>query len=212
MILYGNSVWTSPYVLSCWVTLKEKTIPFEMKTLELHANAQHEKSFADRSATSRVPMLVDGDFSLSESSAIVEYLEEKQPLPPVLPKTLRERARARQVMAWIRSDLMPVREERSAEYVFYKHADLAPLPLMSEAGKRASEKLITTATRLLSGRKSLFETWCVADTDLAMMLMRLVKTGYEVPPALVAFAEEQWKRAAVQEFVAQTRPPYASST
>lgn len=210
--LYGNSVWTSPYVLSCFVTLKEKSIPFVVETIELHQGAQHEKAFADRSATSRVPMLVDGDFTLSESSAIVEYLEEKQPLPPVLPKTLRERARARQVMAWIRSDLMPIREERSAEYVFYKHDQLAPFAPLSEAGARAADKLFATATRLLSGRMSLFETWSVADTDLAMMLMRLVKTGHDVPKPLAAYAHEQWKRDSVQAFVAQDRPPYAAST
>jgi glutathione S-transferase len=116
-VLFGNANWTSPYVLSCFVTLREKQVAFDVKSISLHDGAQHEATFARQSLTSRVPTLLDADFALSESSAIVEYLEEAFPAPAhasVFPSDVRHRARARQVMAWIRSDLVALREERSS--------------------------------------------------------------------------------------------------
>jgi glutathione S-transferase len=215
-ILYANSSGTSPYVLSVFVALREKALPFELRPVALERGAQHEPPFALQSITSRVPVLVEGDFALSESSAIVEYLDEVYAAPRyprVLPEDVRDRARARQIMAWIRSDLMPIREQRSAEYVFYPGAELRPLAPLSDAGLRAADKLYAAADRLVpDGAGPLFGAWCAADTDLAMMLQRLVKTSSDVPAKLRAFAEAQWQRPAVQEFVAQRRPPFAPST
>src|SRR3954451_11418493 len=124
LVLHGNSIWTSPYVLSCFVALTEKKLPLDVRTVELHEGGQRSTAYVQTSFTARVPALVDGDFSLSESSAILEYLEDKWPPPghaALLPRDLQQRARARQIMAWLRSDLMPIRAERSAEYVFYPH-------------------------------------------------------------------------------------------
>jgi len=164
------------------------------------------------SITARVPALVDGDFSLSESSAIIEYLDEKWPAPghpPLLPQDLRQRARARQIMAWLRSDLMPIREERSAEYVFYPHDGLAPYAPLSAAALRALEKLVGFAGRIVPADGGpLFGAWSIADTDLAMMLQRLVKTSQPLPANLKAFAEREWQRPSVQAFVNAPRPPF----
>src|SRR5580693_2334033 len=99
LLLYGNTSWTSPYVLSCFVALREKGLSFEVRDVALHRGAQWEPAYAQRSMTGRVPLFVDGDLAISESSAIVEYLEEAYPPPGharVLPAGLRERARARQ--------------------------------------------------------------------------------------------------------------------
>src|SRR5262249_18245908 len=114
LVLYGSEMWNSPYVLSCFVTLREKQLPFETRVIALHRGAQHEPAYASRSLTARVPTLEDGDFSLSESSAIIEYLDEKFAAPAhprVLPADRAQRARARQIMAWVRSDLGALREE-----------------------------------------------------------------------------------------------------
>jgi glutathione S-transferase len=212
MMLFGNSMWTSPYVLSCFVALREKRLAFEMKTVALHLGAQREPSFAKQSLTSRVPLLVDGDFALSESSAIVEYLEEAYPSPAharVLPSEIRARARARQIMAWLRSDLLPIREARSAEYVFYPHDQLKPVTPLPVAAERAVHKLLMAAEQLVPADAGpLFGPWCVADTDLAMMLQRLLKTGYKLPETIQRYAEAQWQRPAVQDFVDQERPPH----
>jgi glutathione S-transferase len=212
LILFGNTVWTSPYVLSCFVALREKELPFEVNTIPLHLGAQHDPAFAAHSLTSRVPVLLDSGLALSESSAIVEYLEEAYPSPEhacVLPTDRHSRARARQVMAWLRSDLMPIREERSAQYVFYPHDVLEPAAPLSPSGIRAAEKLLGAAERLVPVDSGpMFGAWCVADTDLAMMIQRLIKTDFDVPSRIRAYANAQWERPAVKEFTGQPRPPF----
>jgi len=157
-------MWTSPYVLSCFVALTEKKLPFEVQTVKLHEAAQHSATYVHTSFTARVPALVDGDFSLSESSAIVEYLEDKWPAPghaAVLPPELHQRARARQLMAWLRSDLGPIREERSSEYVFYPIESLPPFGPLSTAAHKAVTKLVTFAERVVPAEGGpLFGAWC----------------------------------------------------
>jgi glutathione S-transferase len=127
--------------------------------------------------------------------------------PRLLPADVRARARARQVMAWIRSDLMPIREERSAEFVFYPHDRIAPIQPLSPVAQRAVAKLLAAAEVLIPADAGpLFGAWCAADTDLAMMVQRLLKTRHEVSGRVRAYAEGQWKNAAVQEYVSHPRP------
>jgi glutathione S-transferase len=105
-------------------------------------------------------------------------------------------------MAWLRSDLMPIREERSAEYVFYPLDTLpAPAPLSGKA-QRAVDKLVSFAERVVpADGGTLFGAWCLADTDLAMMLQRLVKTNEPLPERLRTFAQREWHRASVRAYV-----------
>ena len=118
MLLYVDSNLASPYALVAYVGLLEKGLTFDIKPLEIFANAQKERAFASASITRRVPTLIHDDFALSESSAICEYIDETFAGTRLYPTDLRDRARARQVQAWVRSDLMPIREERPTFVVF----------------------------------------------------------------------------------------------
>jgi glutathione S-transferase len=208
LILYVDGFWNSPYVFSVFVCLKEKGLPFETREVNLHEKAQKTPEFGAKSVTARVPVLEQGAFRLSESSAIVEYLEDTfgpPRYPALLPAAARERARARQIMAWIRSDLMPIREERSTHTFFYKH----PVEPLSPAGKAAAAKLIAAASTFIpDGRTALFDSFSIADADLAMMLMRLVGNGDEVPAKLRDFVAAQWQRPSVRAWVERERAPY----
>lgn len=205
-------MWTSPYVLPCFVGLTEKRLPFEVRTVDLSQGAHRAPAYVEASFTARVPALVDGDFSLSESSAIIEYLDDKWPAPAhpaLLPADLQLRARARQLMAWVRSDLGAIREERSAEYVFYPHETLPPVRPLSASARRAADKLVSFAGRVVPPDGGpLFGAWSIADTDLAMMLQRLVKTNEPLPENLRAFAQREWQRPSVAAFVSASRPPH----
>lgn len=204
--LYVDSQFTSPYAMSVFVTLTEKGIPFDIETVNLALQEHQQLDYSSSSLTCRVPMLTHGTFHLSESSAISEYLEELFPpskkYHPVYPTDINERARARQVQAWLRSDLMPIREERSTEVVFLKSTS-KPL---SEVAQISVAKLLAIADKLLTDDSpNLFDQWCIADTDLAMMLNRLVLNGDEVPKKLATYARHQWQRSSVQLWINRDR-------
>ena len=98
LTLYSDAKFTSPYVMSVFVSLIEKGTPIQIKIIDLDANENKLEPFARMSLTRRVPTLVHDNFRLSESSAITEYLEEEFPAPghaPVYPLGRRERALAR---------------------------------------------------------------------------------------------------------------------
>ena len=205
MQLYVDSNYASPYAMSVFVALHEKKLPFEITTIDLSSGAASTPAYARMSITHRVPTLVDGDFSLSESSAITEYLHEAYSGQGLYPADVKYRARARQVQAWLRSDFMPIRLERTTVVLFY---DPSTTPLTVEA-QSAAQKLFTGATELLShgGPYLCGNEWCIADIDLAVMLNRLVLNGDSVPENLAAYASRQWQRRAVQLWVNQERPP-----
>lgn len=99
----------------------------------------------------------------------------------------------------LRSDLLPIREERSTDVVFGGQKK----PELSAAGRKSAEKLFETAAELLAhGGNNLFGEWSIADTDLALMINRLVLNGDAVPEPLADYATFQWQRASVQRFVA----------
>src|SRR5467141_523781 len=112
LTLSVDSFWISPYAFSCYVALKEKGLPFEVRAVSLPDKDHHRPEYQKQSLTGRIPMLQHGDFALSASSAMVEYLHDAFPLTPrALSTAVRDRARARQIRASLRSDLMPIREE-----------------------------------------------------------------------------------------------------
>src|SRR5258707_6061825 len=203
MLLYVDSNFASPYALPAYVSLVEKGLTFDVKPLELFANAQKADAFATTSITARVPTLVHDHFSLSESSAICEYIDESFEGTLLYPTGLRDRARARQVQAWVRSDLMPIREERPTFIVSCG----ARRQTLSPQAIEATHKLFTAALQLLEGRtENLFDEWSIADVDLAMMLQRLVAHGDTVPQRLVDYANHHWLRPSVQQWINLRRP------
>lgn len=95
LVLYESPV--SSYVQKVKIALREKGLDFANKVPEdLMSN---EKSGPLRSANPRVevPVLVDGDLQIFDSTIILEYLEDKWPEPALLPKDPMARARARMI-------------------------------------------------------------------------------------------------------------------
>lgn len=119
--LYSDADFFSPYVMSVFVSLTEKALPFTLSPIDLSAGENMKAEFSQISVTRRVPTLVINDFQLSESSAISEYLEDRFSSPEyarIYPQDRQERAKAREIQAWLRSDFMPIRTERPTEVVF----------------------------------------------------------------------------------------------
>ncbi len=99
---YGSG---SPYAWKVHLALEHKALPYERKVLSFSAGDTRKPEFVALNPRHRVPTIVDGDFVLYESSAIVEYLEDAYPGrgAPLFPAAVRERAVVRRLiceMAW----------------------------------------------------------------------------------------------------------------
>jgi glutathione S-transferase len=204
--LFGETLWISPYVFSSFVALSEKKAAFELTEVALFEGANRDATYATPSVTGRVPSLQHGDFRLAESSAIAEYLDEVLAPPQFVrlyPQASRDRARARQLMAWLRSDLVALRDERSTVTMFYRFR-LNPL---SGQALRDTERLLRVAEQLVpAGGGPLFGEWSLVDAEFAFMLHRLLLNGDPVPERVAKYAKAQWTRPSVRQFVEHPRP------
>ncbi len=90
LLIVGS--YLSPYVRKVLVCLELKGIAYEVDHLVPFFG---DDRFSKLSPLRRIPVLVDGDLVLTDSSVICEYLEDLRPEPRVLPKDIRDRARAR---------------------------------------------------------------------------------------------------------------------
>jgi glutathione S-transferase len=202
LTLYIDAFSISPYALSAFVALEEKELPYELVEVPLHEKAQLRTAYGAR--TNRVPSLRHDELWLSESIAIAEYLAETFPFPDhprLFPADLKERAICREVMSWVRSDLMSIREERGTHTVFYDE----PVQPLGDVARRDVARLVRFAEALVHG-PTLFASWCIADVDLAMMLMRLRNDG--LPKALLEYAHANWQRPSVKKWCERRRSPY----
>lgn len=82
-----------------WLALEYKGLPYEFKLMSFSDGDLKTPAYRALNPRGKVPLIVDGDFTLSESNAIVEYLEEQYPATPrLLPGSTRQRS---QVRRWV---------------------------------------------------------------------------------------------------------------
>lgn len=82
---------------------QQERIPVEVRTVSLMKGEHYQPAFAELNPNRLVPVLVDGDFVLTESSAILRYLARTQ-APALYPSEPREAARVDELMAWFESN------------------------------------------------------------------------------------------------------------
>jgi glutathione S-transferase len=95
---HKNEALRSSHISNCQrtrIVLYEKTLPYETIPVDLAKKEQKKPEFLKMNPNGKVPVLVDGDTILYESCIINEYLEEKYPNPPLLPKDRAQRAKIR---------------------------------------------------------------------------------------------------------------------
>jgi glutathione S-transferase len=207
MKLYIDRFWISPYSFSAFVALTEKQVAFEIKEVALDRDEQKSDQYVQISTTGRVPTLVCEDLHLAESSAIAEFLEEMYSgLAPLLPRELKQRAQARMLMAWLRSDFAALRAERPTHTMFFAKASQ---PLSAKALLEVTK--LTTFCQQFSHfkRGQLFDEWTLVDAELAFMLHRLILNDESIEGEARAYAEKNWQRDSVQKFVNHKRAAYS---
>ena len=99
------------------IALAIKGLDYEYKPVHLAKNEHFSESYAAVSAARLVPLLRDGEHSLTQSMAIIEYLDETHPQPSLLPGTAVERARVRALAQDIACEIHPLNNLRVLRYL-----------------------------------------------------------------------------------------------
>jgi maleylacetoacetate isomerase len=116
MILYGHALSSASYRVR--IALNLKGLQFTSVLLDLRAGEQRHEKFLQINSQGFVPALVlDDGTVLTQSAAIIEYLDEIYPRPPLLPQTPAARARVRALSQAVTCDVHPLNNLRVLQYL-----------------------------------------------------------------------------------------------
>jgi maleylacetoacetate isomerase len=99
------------------IALNLKSLPYEYLPVHLVKGEQRDERYRALNPQALVPMLVDDAETITQSMAIIEYLDEKVPEPPLLPATPEARARVRAISQAIACDIHPLNNLRVLKYL-----------------------------------------------------------------------------------------------
>jgi maleylacetoacetate isomerase/maleylpyruvate isomerase len=115
--LYGY--WRSSASYRVRIALNLKGLDYEYEPVHLvkDGGQQHSDAYRQLNPARLVPTLVDGDVTLNQSLAIMEYLDERYPTTPLLPSTPHDKARVRALAYDLACELQPITNLRVLQYV-----------------------------------------------------------------------------------------------
>lgn len=113
--LYGY--WRSSAAWRVRIALEWKNLPYETVPIHLARGEQASDTYRALNPQGLVPLLVDGKTRISQSLAIIEYLEETHPAPPLLPTGPAQRAEARALAQLVACDIHPLANLRVLKYL-----------------------------------------------------------------------------------------------
>ncbi len=99
------------------IVLNLKGLTWDYVAVDLRAEAHFDAAFKALNPQGFVPTLVEGDLVLTQSPAIIEWLEERYPTPALLPTSAEDRARVRALVAVVGCDIHPLNNRRVLEYL-----------------------------------------------------------------------------------------------
>ncbi len=134
------------------IALNLKGLDYDYVAVDLRTGKHLDAAFKALNPQGFVPALVDGDLVLTQSPAIIEWLEERYPQPALLPADPDDRARVRALAAIIGCDIHPLNNRRVLEYLRQtlgcdEAAVLSWCATWIGAGFEALERLLAADTR-----------------------------------------------------------------
>eukprot|EP00252_Welwitschia_mirabilis_P017551 TRINITY_DN3886_c0_g1_i1.p1 TRINITY_DN3886_c0_g1~~TRINITY_DN3886_c0_g1_i1.p1 ORF type:complete len:228 (-),score=50.13 TRINITY_DN3886_c0_g1_i1:297-980(-) len=154
LVLY--SYWRSSCAWRVRIALKLKGLSYEYKAVNLLKGEQYSDEYTKINPVQFVPSLVDGDTVISDSLAIILYLEDKYPEHSVFPKDLRMKAISLQAATIVESTIQPLQNTsvlKIIEEKLGKEEQLNWARSFIERGFTALEKLL----------KNVAQKYCVGD-------------------------------------------------
>jgi len=182
--LYGYYRSSAAYRVR--IALNLKSLPWEAQLVDLRAPAsmQHSAQFRALNPQRLIPVLADGEHILTQSLAIIEYLEETHPEPPLLPRAPLERARVRALALAVACDIHPLNNTRVLGYLRdpLGHDDAAVHAWYAEWIARGFTALEADARRLGDGRHMFGSAVTLADVCIVPQLYNAQRMHCDVAP------------------------------
>lgn len=202
----GNKNYSS-WSMRPWLALRANDIPFVETMIQLYTdNPADKEQILSFSRAGKVPVLVDGDTTVWDSLAIIEYIAERYPEVKLWPDDAAARAHARSVCAEMHSGFVPLRSECGMNL----HRPIRPVTLSADA--KANVARIEEIWRECRARHSangpfLFGRFGAADAMYAPVVHRFRTYAIDVAPDTKAYMEtmmalpafEEWTREGLAE-------------
>ena len=190
-----------PYGQKVRVVLAEKELEYETALIDLRKQEQRTPEFLRLNPLGKVPVLVDDDFVICDSTIINEYLEDEYPHPPLLPPDSSARARVRTF-------------EDYADNAFIPVTGIIMNELRKPEGERDAEKLAKARQQVrnmlavidgsLAGRSWLAGTFSFADVAYAPRVVILPALGVELDPGwknVASWIQRLNQRASIHDLI-----------
>jgi glutathione S-transferase len=204
-LVIGNKNYSS-WSMRPWLALRANDIPFEEVFIPLYTGEADKQRLLSFTPSGKVPALIDGDVTIWDSLAIVEYLAERFPEKRLWPEDRASRAHARSISAEMHSGFAALRNECGMNL----HRPVGAIALSEDARAniaRIQEIWIECRARYGKLGPYLFGAFGGADAMFAPVVHRFRTYAIEVAPevqaymatmmSLPAFAE--WTRAGLAE-------------
>ena len=183
MKLYGY--FRSSAAFRVRIALNLKKLEYETAAIHLRRNDQTRSDYLAVNPQGLVPTLVDDSRTLIQSLAIIEYLDETYPDPPLLPTHPAERARVRALAEIVACDIHPINNLRVLRYLTHSlgHDEAAIASWYNHwiaAGFQAFEKLLTADSR--TGRFCHGDVPSLADVTLVPQVVNAERYRLDLTP------------------------------
>jgi glutathione S-transferase len=179
-LIIGNKLYSS-WSLRPWILMKALNLPFEETVIPLYT-ADTATLIKAHAPSGKMPILKDGDVTVWESLAIMEYLHDRVPDAGVWPKDLKARTHARVIANEMHAGFQPLRQacpmNLGAKLAFKAYGDD-----VSASVARIEDVWADARGRFGQGAPFLFGQFSAADAMYAPVVARLNSYGWPVTPA-----------------------------
>jgi glutathione S-transferase len=204
-LVIGNKNYSS-WSMRPWLALRAANIPFEEVLIPLYTGDADKQRILSFTRSGKVPALVDGDVTVWDSLAVIEYLAERFPEARLWPEDRARRAHARSISAEMHSGFAALRNECGMNL----HRPVRPIALSSEARAEIGRvQQIWSECRERYGKFGpfLFGAFGGADAMFAPVVHRFRTYAIAGAPEVQAYMDsmmalpafQEWTRAALAE-------------
>jgi glutathione S-transferase len=203
-LVIGNKNYSS-WSFRPWIALKAAGVAFDETVISLYVDGSPEK-IREHSPAGKVPILHDGDISVWESLAIIEYVAEKFPSAGLWPSDLAARAHARAISTEMHAGFVPLRSECGMN--MWRPPAKKELSADAKANVARIQDIWTGARdRFGAGGPFLFGKFSAADAMYAPVVSRFETYAIDVSAPVKAYMQamialpawQEWRKAALKE-------------